>query len=71
MTPELEPQALALLGAPDLAERLVRDVAAIGVVGEDGNALVGYLAAVSHKLDKLDKPIATLIQSTVRRAKAR
>lgn len=68
MTPELEPQALALLGAPDLAERLVRDVAAIGVVGEDGNALVGYLAAVSRKLDK---PIATLIQSTVRRAKAR
>ena len=36
-------------------------MAAIGVVGEDSNALVGYLAAVSRKLDK---PLAVLIQST-------
>jgi len=61
LAPELEAQALALLRAPDLAERIVRDVAAIGVVGEDSNALVGYLAAVSRKLDK---PLAVLIQST-------
>lgn len=61
LPPELEAQALALLRAPDLAQRIVQDVAAIGVVGEDSNALVGYLAAVSRKLDK---PLAVLIQST-------
>lgn len=61
LSPELEAQALALLRAPDLAQRIVQDVAAIGVVGEDSNALVGYLAAVSRKLDK---PLAVLIQST-------
>jgi energy-coupling factor transporter ATP-binding protein EcfA2 len=53
--------ALALLCDPQLIERIVHDVAAIGVVGEDSNALVGYLAAVSRKLDK---PLAVLIQST-------
>lgn len=61
LSPELEAQALALLRDPQLADRIVRDVAAIGVVGEDSNALVGYLAAVSRKLDK---PLAVLIQST-------
>ncbi|HLM52322.1 MAG TPA: toprim domain-containing protein, partial [Pseudoxanthomonas sp.] len=61
LPPELEVAALALLRDPDLAQRIVRDVSAVGVVGEDGNALVGYLAAVSRKLDK---PLAVLIQST-------
>jgi hypothetical protein len=56
-----EAAALALLRDPKLVERLVADVAAIGVVGEDSNALVGYLACVSRKLDK---PLAILIQST-------
>jgi DNA primase len=61
LTPEQHDAAMALLRDPALAERIVRDVAAIGVVGEDANALVGYLAAVSRKLDK---PLAILIQST-------
>jgi DNA primase len=61
LTPELEAAGLALLRDPHLVERIVHDVAAIGVVGEDSNALVGYLAAVSRKLDK---PLAVLIQST-------
>ncbi len=61
LTPEQETAALTLLRDPKLAERIVSDVAAIGVVGEDSNALVGYLAAVSRKLDK---PLAILIQST-------
>ncbi len=61
LAPDLEAAALDLLRDPNLAERIVRDVAAVGVVGEDGNALVGYLAAVSRKLDK---PLAVLIQST-------
>jgi DNA primase len=53
--------ALDLLRDPALIERIVADVAAIGVVGEDSNALVGYLAAVSRKLER---PLAILIQST-------
>jgi hypothetical protein len=51
----------ALLRDPDLAARIVRDVEAIGVVGEGTNALVGYLAMVSRLLAK---PLAILIQST-------
>jgi DNA primase len=61
LSPELETAALQLLRDPELAMRIVRDVAAIGVVGEDSNALVGYLAAVSRKLER---PLAVLIQST-------
>ncbi len=61
LAPALEAAALALLRDPNLALRIVADVAAIGVVGEDSNALVGYLACVSRKLDK---PLAILIQST-------
>ncbi len=61
LTAAEEAAGLALLRAPDLAERIVRDVEAIGVVGEGTNALVGYLAMVSRLLDK---PLAILIQST-------
>jgi DNA primase len=53
--------ALELLTAPDLIERIARDFAACGIVGESSNALVGYLAAISRKLDR---PLALLIQST-------
>jgi len=56
-----EAAGLALLRDPELCARIVRDVEAIGVVGEATNALVGYLAMVSRKLDK---PLAILIQST-------
>ncbi len=56
-----EAVGLALLRDPQLAERIVSDVEAIGVVGEGTNALVGYLAMVSRLLDK---PLAILIQST-------
>jgi DNA primase len=61
LTAEQHDAALAWLRDPQLTEHIVRDVAALGVVGEDSNALVGYLAAVSRKLDK---PLAILIQST-------
>ncbi len=61
LTPEQHDAAMQLLRDPALAERIVQDVAAIGVVGEDANALVGYLAAVSRKLER---PLAILIQST-------
>lgn len=61
LTEAEEAVGLALLRDPQLAERIVADVEAIGVVGEATNALVGYLACVSRLLDK---PLAILIQST-------
>ncbi len=61
LTEAEEAAGLALLRDPYLAERIVADVEAIGVVGEGLNALVGYLACVSRLLDK---PLAILIQST-------
>lgn len=54
-------EALALLTAPDLMDRILADFAACGVVGEETNKLVGYLAAVSRQLDR---PLAVIIQSS-------
>jgi len=56
-----EAAAMALLRSPDLVERIVADFARAGIVGEATNALVGYLAAVSRKLDT---PLAVIVQST-------
>jgi DNA primase catalytic core len=56
-----EAQALELLRSPDLVGRVVADLHALGVVGEDLNLLAAYLAAVSRKLDT---PLAVLIQSS-------
>jgi DNA primase catalytic core len=53
--------ALDLLKSPDLLARILSDFDACGVVGEETNKLVGYLAAVSRQLDK---PLAVLIQSS-------
>jgi len=53
--------ALALLRDPRLLDRILADFAACGVVGEETNKLVGYLAAVSRKLDA---PLAVIVQST-------
>ncbi len=53
--------ALGLLRDPRLLDRIVEDFAACGVVGEETNKLVGYLAAVSRKLDN---PLAIIVQST-------
>ena len=59
---EAEQQAaLALLKSPDLTARILSDFAACGLVGEETNKLVGYLAAVSRKLDK---PLGVVIQSS-------
>jgi len=54
-------QAFALLKSPDLLQRILDDFHTAGVVGEETNKLVGYLASVSRKLDK---PLAIIIQST-------
>jgi len=53
--------ALALLRAPDLPGRILADFAACGIVGEDTNKLMGYLAAVSRKLSA---PLAVVVQSS-------
>ena len=53
--------ALELLKQPNLIERILADFVACGVVGEETNMLVGYLAATSRKLDK---PLAVVIQSS-------
>jgi DNA primase len=53
--------ALSLLRSPDMASRILADFEACGVVGESTNKLVGYLAAVSRKLDR---PLAIVIQSS-------
>lgn len=59
---EAEREAVtALLQSPDLIERILADFAACGLVGEETNKLVGYLAAVSRKLDK---PLGVVIQSS-------
>ena len=54
-------KALALLNDKNLLARILEDFTHCGVVGEETNKLVGYLAAVSRKSDK---PLAVLIQST-------
>ena len=53
--------ALELLRDPRLTERIVEDFARCGVVGEETNKLIGYLAAVSRHLET---PLAVVIQSS-------
>jgi DNA primase len=60
MTESERKEALDLLKSPDLLDRIVADFGAWGLVGERTNKLVGYLAAVSRKLEK---PLAVVVQS--------
>jgi hypothetical protein len=53
--------ALDFLRDPRLVERILADFERCGVVGEETNKLVAYLAAVSRKLDD---PLAVIIQSS-------
>ncbi len=53
--------ALSLLRDKNLPERILADFTIAGVVGEETNKLVGYLACVSRKLDR---PLAVVIQSS-------
>jgi DNA primase catalytic core len=53
-------EAIAFLRDPALLDRIVGDFERVGLVGERTNKLVGYLAAVSRKLED---PLALLIQS--------
>jgi DNA primase catalytic core len=61
VAPEAEREALAFLKRPDLAEAILADFDRCGIVGERVNKLLGYLAAVSRKLDR---PLAVIVQSS-------
>lgn len=61
LSAEEEAEAMQLLRTPNLMGRIVGDLHALGVVGEDMNLMAAYLAAISRKLDA---PLAVLIQST-------
>jgi hypothetical protein len=61
MTAAEREAALEFLRDPRLLERIVADARLTGLVGEADNVLVGYVAAVSRKLDD---PLALIIQSS-------
>lgn len=61
MSDEERAEALEMLSAEDLVERILRDFTECGVVGEETNKLLGYIAAVSRKLDR---PLAVIIRSS-------
>jgi len=60
LSPEEREEAIAWLRAPDLVGRLREAFHKAGIVGEENNALVAYLAGVSRKLDR---PLAIIVQS--------
>ena len=53
-------EALAWLQAPDLIGRLRAAFRNAGIIGEENNTLVAYLAGVSRKLER---PLAIIVQS--------
>jgi DNA primase len=61
MTEAEREQALELLRDPRLLDRILADFDICGLVGERTNKLIGYLAAVSRKLDR---PLAVVVQSS-------
>ncbi len=61
MTEEERTAALELLRDPNLKDRILKDFARCGVVGEETNKLTGYFAAVSRHLAE---PLAVIVQSS-------
>ncbi len=61
MAPEDEQEALALLKDPQLLDHILTDFTRCGVIGEETNKLIGYLAATSRKLAA---PLAVMVQSS-------
>lgn len=61
MTETEAAEALTLLKAPDLLQRILDDFEACGIVGERVNKLTAYLAATSRLLDA---PLAIVVQSS-------
>jgi DNA primase catalytic core len=60
LTPEEREAALAWLREPNLIARLREAFHQAGIIGEETNTLVAYLAGVSRKLER---PLAIIIQS--------
>ena len=58
---EEQQEAMALLKDPQLLDRILADFTRCGVVGEESNKLIAYLAATSRKLDA---PLAVMVQSS-------
>jgi DNA primase catalytic core len=61
MTEAERDEALSLLRDPKLCERILEDLERAGVVGEETNKLLSYIAATSRKLEE---PLAIVIQSS-------
>jgi DNA primase len=61
LTAEEQDAALELLRDPNLLERVVSDFDKYGVVGEETNKKLAYVAAVSRLLEK---PLAIVVQSS-------
>jgi hypothetical protein len=60
MTDEQKAEALAFLKQPDLMDKIVEDMETLGYVGETANKKLGYLIAVSRKLND---PLSGIILS--------
>jgi len=60
MTAEERAAALSFLKHPDLVEAILKDMEAMGYVGENEAKLLGYCVSVSRKLEK---PMSAIIQS--------
>ena len=61
LTAEERKEAEAFGRAPELLKKILEDFEACGVVGEEPNKLLGYLAAVSRKLPH---PLSLLVLSS-------
>ena len=61
LSPEEKAAALELLQDPNLLQRILDDFARCGIVGEETNKLVGYLASISRRLES---PLAVVVQSS-------
>ena len=61
MTLQERQDAINFLSSPDLFGQLLADYHQAGIIGEESNKLMGYMAAVSRLLDN---PLAIMIQST-------
>jgi DNA primase len=67
MTDAERAEAMELLADPELAERVTRDLGALGVVGEETNLLVAYLATISRKAER---PFGVVVQSSTAAGKS-
>jgi DNA primase len=67
MTEVERAEAMELLADPDLAERVILDLGALGVVGEETNLLVAYLATISRKAER---PFGVVVQSSTAAGKS-